>query len=241
MMGVLELTERRGRKPQAERRWLLGLCCLWGDVPVKTGMGERRLCRRLERGCDLLLRSGVRRVLTAEDFPYWEELRRARLRPVEPETFCQAQAAPLALEALGWQERRPERASVLLYGRRVSPALFRAAEQLCPRVRDLAVDAGEEGEELAGWLRAEFGAAVRPPEAGQADVVLAFDPGAPAGRTVFHLYGHRPNLAGFLPALADCGLPSGLDRLPLLAVLWEEGKIKGEELRFLPPNTKLVT
>ena len=146
MMGVLELTERRGRKPQAERRWLLGLCCLWGDVPVKTGMGERRLCRRVERGCDLLLRSGVRRVLTAEDFPYWEELFRAGLRPVEPETFCQAQAAPLALAALGWQERRPERASVLLYGRRVSPALFRAAEQLCPRVRDLAVDAGEEGE-----------------------------------------------------------------------------------------------
>ena len=241
MIGVLELTEGRGRKPRAERRWLLGLCSLWVEVPVKTGMGERRLRKRVERGADLLLRSGVRRVLTAADFPYWEELRRAGLRPVETETFCQALAAPLALAALAWQERRPERASVLLRGQRVSHALFWAAEQLCPRVRDLAVDAGAEGEELAGWLRAEFGAAVRPPEAGQADVVLAFGPEAPAGRTVFHLYGHRPDLAGFLPALADCGLPAGLDRLPLLAVLWEEGKIKGEELRFLPPNTKLLT
>lgn len=241
MIGVLELTEGRGRKPWAERRWLLGLCCLWGEVPVKAGMGERRLRKRVERGADLLLRSGVRRVLTAGDFPYWEELRRAGLRPVEPETFCQALAAPLALAALTWQERRPERASVLLRGQRVSHALFRAAEQLCPRVRDLAVDAGAEGEELAAWLRAEFGAAVRPPEAGRADVVLAFGPEAPAGRTVFRLYGHRPDLAGFVPALADCGLPSGLDRLPLLAVLWEEGKIKGEALRFLPPNTKLLT
>ena len=80
MIGVLELTEGRGRKPRAERRWLLGLCCLWVEVPVKTGMGERRLRKRVERGADLLLRSGVRRVLTAADFPYWEELRRAGLQ-----------------------------------------------------------------------------------------------------------------------------------------------------------------
>ena len=29
--------------------------------------------------------------------------------------------------------------------------------------------------------------------------------------------------------------------LPLLALLWEEGRIGGERLNVLPPNTKLLT
>ena len=241
MIGVVELTDRKGRRLKPEHRSLLGLRCLWLEVPAPAGLGEKRQARRVRRGGGLLREAGVRRVLAAAEFSNWEALYQAGLRPVEPEAFCQAVAAPLALAALTWQERRLEQAAVLLSGRRAEPALVRAAELLCPRVRDLAVDAGADGAALAAWLRGEFGAAVRPPETVDADVALCFGPEGAPGRTVFRLWGSEPVLAGFLPALAGGGLPAGLDRLPLLAALWEAGLLPLETLRFLPPNTKECT
>ena len=241
MIGVLEVKQERGRRPLLEERRLMGLRCLWATVPVAERVSEKRRLRRVKRGARSLVQAGVRRVLTQAEFPCWEALEEAGLRSVETEAFCQMLAPALALAALRCQDRRPEQAAVLLSGTGVSPALFRAAEQLCSQVRDLVVDAGEEGEELAAWLRAEFGAAVRPPDRVEADVTLCFGPSAAEGETVFRLYGPIPDLAGFLPAIRGKTLPSGLDRLPLLALLWEEGRISQEQLNVLPPNTKLLT
>lgn len=241
MVGIMEWKVDKGRRVRVERDWLLGLPCQRATVPVREGMRERARLRRVARGARELVRSGVRRVLTQAGFPCWEALEEAGLRPVETEAFCQMMAPALALAALRCRERRPEQAAVLLSGTGVSPGLFRAAEQLCPQVRDFMVDAGEEGEELAAWLRAEFGAAVRPPEGMKADVTLCFGPSPAAGETVFRLYGPTPDLAGFLPAIRGEMLPAGLDRLPLLALLWEEGRIGQEQLNVLPPNTKLLT
>ena len=241
MVGIMEWKAEKGRRVRVERDWLLGLPCQRATVPVREGMRERARLRRVARGARELVRRGVRRVLTQAEFPCWEALEEAGLRSVETEAFCQMLAPALALAALRCRDRKPERAAVLLSGPGVSPALFRAAEQLCPQVRDLAVDAGEAGEELAAWLRAEFGAAVRPPDGVEADVTLCFGPSPAAGETVFRLYGPTPDLAGFRPAVRGVELPAGLDRLPLLALLWEEGRIGGERLNVLPPNTKLLT
>lgn len=224
MVGVLELIPGRGRRPRLEAGDLPGLPCLRAAVPIPPRLKERRAARRVGRAARMLADAGVRRVLTAADFPHWDLLAAAGLRPVDPGPFCQALAVPLTLAALARQGRRPEEARVLLAGRRVSPALFRAAEILCPRVRALAVDAGEEGEELAAWLRAEFGAAVLPP-GGETDVALRFDPGEAEGRTALRLYGPAPDLAGLRPVPVEGGLPAGLDRLPLLALLWETGRL----------------
>ena len=230
MVGVAELVGTRGRRPRLEERSLLGLPCRWAAIPVPAGGGEGRTVRRVSRAARMLAAAGVRRVLTAADFPHWDLLAAAGLRPVDPGPFCRSQAAPLALAALTRQGKPPERARVLLSARRACPALFRAAEALCPRVRELAVDAGAEGEELAAWLRAEFGAAVRPPDGG-ADVALRFDPGEARGRIVLRLYGPAPDLAGIRPGAEDEDLPA-LDRLPLLALLWETGRLRGERLQF---------
>ena len=221
MVGIMEWKAEKGRRVRVERDWLLGLPCQRATVPVREGMRERTRLRRVARGARELVRRGVCRVLTQAEFPCWEALEEAGLRSVETEAFCQMLAPALALAALRCQDRRPEQAAVLLSGTGVSPALFRAAEQLCPQVRDFMVDAGEEGEELAAWLRAEFGAAVRPPEGMKADVTLCFGPSPAAGETVFRLCGPTPDLAGFLPAVRGEMLPAGLDRLPLLALLWE--------------------
>lgn len=241
MVGIVELKEEKGRRCRVEQEWLLGLPCRRAVIPVRTGMREQVRRRRMARGARELLRAGVRRVLTEADFPCWDGLRQAGLRPVETEVFCQMLAPLLALAALRCQERPPERSAVLLSGTGVSPAFYRAARQLCPLVKDLAVDAGEQGEELAAWLRAEFGAAIRPPERIKADVALCFGPGRAAGATVFQLCGPEPDLAGFSPAVRRMGLPEGLARLPLLALLWEEGRVTEDQLNILPPNTKLLT
>lgn len=227
MVGVVEFKEGKGRRPAAARADLLGLPCLRAEIPVRPGLGERRLCRRVDRGAQLLVQAGVRRVVTAADFPCWDQLERSGLRRVEPAGFCQALALPLTLAALERQGVSPTRASVMLSGPSVSRALLRAAEALCPRVRCLSVDVPGEGkEELGDWLWREFGVAIVSPGAGhQADVVLCFGPGDETGHTTFKLYGPRPYLAGFHivpPAKVE---KKGLDSLAVLALLWEEERL----------------
>ncbi|WP_130868886.1 hypothetical protein [Intestinimonas massiliensis (ex Afouda et al. 2020)] len=226
MVGVVELREGRGRRPAAVRWDLLGLPCLRAEIPFRPGLGEGRLGRRVDRGSRLLAKAGVRRVVTAADFPCWDRLERSGLRPVEAAGFCQALALPLTLAALERQGVSPARASVVLSGPSVSRALLRAAEELCPRVRRLSVDVPGEGEKLADWLWREFGAAMVSPDAGRrADVALRFGPGGEPGHTTFELYGPRPGLAGFR-IVPPAGLEKrGLDTLAVLSLLWEEGRL----------------
>ena len=230
MVGVLELTAGRGRV-RAERWPLLGLELLRARVPVPEGAGERRLERRVEKGAKLLARAGARRVLTAADFQNWNILERHGLEPVDPGPFCQAHAASLALSALEGLGVPPERGTVSLWAPRSSPALLRAAEALCPRVRLLTVDVPGEREALAAWLWREFGAAVLSPEAAPtADAALWFADGGGAGRAVLRLYGPAPDLAGLAFTPPSGVAASGLDPLPAMALLWEAGRLDGEKI-----------
>lgn len=233
MIGILELTEERGRRPVLTQERLLGLRCVRAAVPVPQRMGEARARRRVEKGARVLERAGARRVLTRTGFPYWDELRQNGLRPVEVEGFCQALAAPLALAALRRREIPPTRAAVTLSGPSMSRALLQAAETLCPQVRYLSVDVPGEGERLARWLWKEYGAAVLCSGAGQkADVALCFGPGEARGETVFSLYGPAPDLAGFFPVPPEAPPEEELDPLPLLSLLWEEGRLNAEKIKI---------
>lgn len=231
MVGVVELKETKGRRPVITEERLLGLRCLQTEIPVRPGLGERRLGRRVDKGARLLVRAGVRRVVTAADFPCWDRLVQNGLRPVEPERFCQALALPLTLAALRRQGVPPAQASVVLSGPGASHALLRAAEELCPRVRRLSVDVPGEGEALADWLWREFGAARVSPDAGsEADVALRFGPEGRTGRTTFELYGLRPGLAGLRLIPPEGVGKRGLDTLPVLALLWEEGRLDPQKI-----------
>ena len=231
MVGVVELKETKGRRPMITEERLLGLRCLQTEIPVRPTLGERRLGRRVDKGARLLVRAGVRRVVTAADFPCWDRLVQNGLRPVEPERFCQALAVPLTLAALEQQGVPPAQASVTLSGPSASRALLRTAEELCPRVRRLSIDVPGERENLADWLWREFGAARVSPDAGsQADVALRFGPGGRPGHTTFELYGLRPGLAGFRIAPPEEVEKLGLDPLSVLALLWEEGRLDPQKI-----------
>lgn len=225
MVGHLVLTPKgRGRAVAAR---LYGLPVLRGSVDPSGFWGERRL-RRTGRE---LRRGGALRVLTPQNFDRWPLLKGFGLRPVDPEPFVRAQAVPLALEVLARQGLAPDRATVALRGPRADRDMAKAAAELCPQVRSLVVDAPRGGEELAQWLRREFGVPILPPgERGQ--VALEFQEGRPRREeNTLELYGPRPGLAGLTlaaPALAE----EDRQDLPLLAALWEGGKLGRKDIKI---------
>ena len=199
-------------------------------VQVRPGGWRER--GRVRSAARRLFRLGVRRVLSPADFPHWPLLAAAGLRPVDPLPFLRAHAGELALAALERAGTPPHLGTAALRGRRADRDLLRAAEFLCPRVRGLAVSAGESGEALASWLRREYGVPVRP-DGPEVSVAVRFDGTAPeGGGQVLSLFGAGPRLAGVRPRAA--GLEEG-DRedLPLLAALWATGRLE----RWGPEST----
>lgn len=225
MLGQL-VCEAGGRgRPEPGR--LYGLSVLRGTVDPSGFFGEGRL-RRAVRG---LRREGVLRVLAAPGFDRWPLLASFGLRPVDVSGFVRGQAVPLTLAALERQDIPPDRSTVALRGVRADRDMARAAAELCPRVRRLVIDAPRGGAELAEWLRREFGVPVLP-GGERGTVALSFQAGRPAPEEFsLELYGPRPALAGLtlsVPRLAE------IDRedLPLLAALWEGGKLAPKDIKI---------
>ena len=223
MLGQLILTPHGQGKPETAR--LYGLTVLRTEADRSGFWGELRL-RRAGRA---LRRNGVVRVLAPGDLlPLLEDL---GLRPVNPEPFVRAQSVPLALAELERRGLAPDRAAVALRGLRADRDMLRTAEELCPRVRSLVIDAPRGGRELAQWLRREYGVPILPEgERGQA--ALVFQAGCSRREEVsLELFGPRPRLAGL--TLSAPGLEEG-DRedLPLLAALWEGGRLRPEDIKI---------
>ncbi len=225
MVGQLILASRGWGKAMAGR--LYGLPVLRGAVDLSGLWGEHRL-RRAGRE---LRRGGALRVLTPREFDRWPLLEQFGLRPVDPELFVRAQSVPLALEALERQGLAPDRATVALRGSRADRDMARTAAELCPKVRRLVVDAPRGGEELAKWLLREFGMPILPGgEPGQ--VALEFQPDCPRREeTILELYGLSPELAGLTLSAPALEAEDRQD-LPLLAALWEGGKLGRGDIKI---------
>lgn len=231
MLGHICLAEAGGHRPLAAQEVVLNLPLLRVSVPQRGGMGERALCGRVRKGARLLAESGVRRVLTAPDFPCWDLLAEWGLRPVDPVPLCQAMAQPLALALLAGKSILPEHAIVSLQGQRVTHSFFGAALDLAPRVRALMIAAPVGGQELARHLRSACGLPVV--EEGPSlvpDIVLRFSPLPTPAENALHLYGAGPDLAGLELRPPWQNLPAEFAALPLLAALWEEGRLAAGEL-----------
>ena len=217
LIGQLVIASKgRGR---AEPGRLYGLPVLRAETDPAGFWGERRLKRA---GKSLRL-GGVLRILAPSEFlPLMEGF---GLRPVELERFLQAQSVPLALGALERQGLTPDRATVALRGQRAGREMTRTAVGLCSKVRNLVVDAPRGGEELALWLRREYGIPVLPPKE-QGQVALRFQVDCSAQEeTSLELFGSRPKLAGLTlsaPELAE----EDRENLPMLAALWEGGRLE---------------
>ena len=213
------------------REEIYGLPLLRGETP-----GDRLTVRRVRRTAAALRKKGVVRALAPEGFPFWETVLKQGLRPVETGELCRALAAPIALAALEGEGIPPHLASVLLRGERVTRALRAAALELCPRVRQLLVEAPAGGEALRQQLRQEFGLPAVEGHAGrEVHLTLCFSrpDGTRPGRTA-DLSGETPAPAGCRFGLRQGALPEDAAALPLLSVLWTSGRLERDEISVTP-------
>lgn len=227
MLGQLVFDGGRGG-PQ--RALLYGLPVLRCQADPEGFWGERRL----KRAGRSLCAGGAVRALVPAGFDRWPLLLKLGLRPVDPGAFLRAQAAPLAASLLERQGLAPDRATVALRGRRADGEMLRAALALCPRVRRLTISAPQGGEELAAWLRREYGLPILPADA-PAQAALLLQPGTEPEDAnpcpALTLFGPEPDLAGLRLSAPDLA-PTDWEDLPLLSALWEGGRLAPERLKI---------
>ncbi len=222
MLGQLIL--ERGGGGKAELGELYGLRVLQVRADPEGWLARRKL----KRAGRTLRQGGVLRTLAPKEFQGWELMSECGLSPVNPMGFLRSQGALLALGALERQGLAPDRSEVALRGPRAGQELARTAVELCAQVRRLVIDAPVGGQALAEWLRQEFGVPVLPKEE-FTPVDVCFGPGdipEKRGREgmALRLYGSQPDLAG-LTLTAPALEPEDRERLPLLAALWEGGRL----------------
>ena len=227
MLGQLVFDGGRGG-PQ--RALLYGLPVLRCQADPEGFWGERRL----KRAGRSLCAGGAVRALVPAGFDRWPLLLKLGLRPVDPGAFLRAQAAPLAASLLERQGLAPDRVTVALRGRRADGEMLRAALALCPRVRRLTISAPQGGEELAAWLRREYGLPILPADA-PAQAALLLQPGTEPEDAnpcpALTLFGPEPDLAGLRLSAPDLA-PTDREDLPLLSALWEGGRLGPEQLKI---------
>ena len=227
MLGQLVFDGGRGGP---RREYLYGLPDRRCDADGEGVWGERRL----KRAGRSLCAGGAVRALVPAGFDRWPLLLKLGLRPVDPGAFLRAQAAPLAASLLERQGLAPDRATVALRGRRADGEMLRAALALCPRVRRLTISAPQGGEELAAWLRREYGLPILPADA-PAQAALLLQPGTEPEDAnpcpALTLFGPEPDLAGLRLSAPDLA-PTDREDLPLLSALWEGGRLGPEQLKI---------
>lgn len=211
MLGRLCWSNERTIQLRTEQ--LLGLSVLTLRVPAQA----RRPERTLKKGAELLRRHRVTHVLTPSEFGAWSVLERAGLRPVETR-MLRYMLAPAWVKAQMEQKNiPPEQAVLCLKGEKSEPALERLAWELCPLVRSLVFDI-PGGDEAANRLRREMGLPVLPGDFTAVHLTLRLEDG--------------PVLAGAEITLPGRELPPDCDRFLLIGALWENGRIKSEEIKL---------
>lgn len=221
MVGRIITRGEKGRG-RVQVEYLAGLSLMTGVLYLPPGLSQRRAGRRLVRLEGQLRGLGVGRVVVPEGFSGL-----TRLRPVDTLPFYRAVADVLVLEGLRLDGVAHPQGGVTLHAPWLCPELRRAAQRLCPLVRTLRIDVPGEGEDYARWLHRQYGLPVAPPE-GPADVTASFGPGERAQGRVLRLYG-RPELGGLRLSARGRMLPQECDQ-QLLALLWEQGAARREEL-----------
>lgn len=230
MLGHILFVEERGRRPRLEQSKVSGMAVLRVEIPHLSETGERAIGHRVDKAAKLLVKQGVRRVLTPQDFSQWEILRQRGLVGVEAATLCTMLAAPIAIAALGRKGIDPRRSTVALRGNRVSRPFFQAAGALAPQVRGVVIHSPNGGEALSAHLRREYGVPILEEGAGtEIDLTIAFSPLAGGREDAIKLYG-KPELQGVKVLPQEGEWPDQFDALPLAAALWEAGALSLSDL-----------
>lgn len=120
---------------------------------------------------------------------------------------------------------------MVLRGERVTRAMRMSALKLCPEVKNLLIAAPVGGAGLQAELRREYGVPALEDAPGRApDLAIHFAPSAGGGARIVDLSGNSPRMDHFSFALREQTLPEDCEGLPLLAALWETGRLDPAEI-----------
>lgn len=232
MVGWIKCTAGKGRESAAAEQ-ICGIDMLIVTFPTKEIMRPTALVRQLNRVEKLFQRAGVNRVIFSADFPYRDKLR--QVKEVDSNEFYRAVADVLVV---GWMEfygiaKKDRR--VALAGPRVCPEMERAAQNLCRRIRKVCIEVpGEEGAALAAKLQKTCGIPVMP-RGVPVDLTVEFGPAQSNGQ--MRLWGDQPSLDGFELLADGVELPDEVSQ-PMMALLWERGRLRREQLHFVKKKEK---
>lgn len=223
MVGWIRYS-RGGGRSQPQTEVLYGMTVLTMPFYEPDGSRQKRVERSLRKLEQAFRRAGISRVIVPDNFPYRDCL--GLIRPVGPMPLYRAAADLLTLEVLHRKGIPPGGARAVLAGPRLCPELCGAAERLCSVVRELRIDVpGEEGEDFSRYLQHEFGVPVIPRTV-SVDAVIAFgETGEPSDLRLWGEGGIRLGAEGL-------ELPEEIGQ-PVLALLWERGRVKREKLRVI--------
>lgn len=227
MVGQLMYCAGKRGRPAAEAIQLYGLPIMRISLSPEEFWAERRL----KQAGRIFSRRGIRRVLVPDGFEQWNILQRYGIGPVETLPFLKAHAAELIIAAMEKRGIRKEKSSVALRGTEVEREMVLAAEKLCPVIKDVCISVYRGGRELRNRLRMEYGIAVRP-DSDCIDAAVRFhSETADGGGIILNLFSEKLDLNGI--SVTVNGIEAnGIQELPLLAALWENGRIDSSQLEF---------
>lgn len=231
-MGRVKFLREKGRS-NTEIQRLHGLTFLTVAFYEREGLSPRAVERRLRQLERTFQRGGVSRVILPPEFPYACRLR--AIKPVDTLGFYRGAADLLVLGLLEKRQINPAVARVALTGPRLCPELKEAARHLYRNVRELRIDVpGEDGALFSQLLQRNWGIPVIP-RTMPVDVTVSFGPSEK--RADLSLWGELPDLGGQRLTAAGLDLPAELEQ-PVLALLWEQGRVKREQLQVgIAPQT----
>lgn len=234
-MFIWSLPERGKRQRAVETAERLVLHTRFLCVQVLRGprTPEAVVRRRVASAARRFQRSGIRRAVLPEDFPYDALLARRGVEPVDTVSLRRELASELVRRGLGEQGASAGRVAVSADA--MSAELVRTVTELALRSRYVLLDVPYGGEELAGRLRREYGVSL----------LLAPDRTQLAEAEALVLFAPRTDLRGdnpvvveayrgagtplpplLLPPALEEQLPSGCGRPQLLTALRESGALR---------------
>ena len=238
MVGLLAWTEptRGQRRVHLEERVILRMRFLEAGMVKSPHQAVTR--RRVLAAGKKLRKRGVTQVVLPEGFSYKELLIKCGLRPAATLALRRTLAADWVRSELVEAGQPVAGARVAVTAAALTGEVVWTVTELCLRHRYVLLDLPYGGEELCRQLRREYGVSLLlGPDRDQlegAEALVLFDRRTDlsmANPVALRLYDEEqalPPLA--LPPSLEKGIPQGVDRGQLLAVLREAGAIRREQI-----------
>lgn len=219
MYGVIFIGDKRRLKAKFYNSEILGM-------PVAVAELSRSYNQRHLTKIGVKWRKmGVKKVLCDTNIPDISVLSEYGVHRLQTKGYVRAIAVEIAKVYLRSRSVNQKDAQVMLKGDRMTKAFYQCAKELCPDVRQLAIDVKQGGGPLKEELRWEYGMAMVETRADDwSDLVLDFSESAEMSEPVVVLT-EEGIAKRNIKLRYVCPVPSVVNQVELMTALWECGRL----------------